>query len=97
MTDVIKMDYGLMEEMSKTFDQGAEQLNETLSEVQSLAQALEDGALLGRSGDAFADAIKSQLCKAIARLEEKFKELSRDIQKAAQDMKKEDAFSERQF
>ena len=97
MTDVIKMDYGLMEEMSKTFDQGAAQLNDTLAEVRSLAEVLEDGALLGRSGDAFADAIKSQLCRAIARLEEKFKELSRDIQKAAQDMKREDAFSERQF
>ena len=97
MTDEIKMDYGLMEEMAKTFGQGSEQLKETLSEVQSLAGVLEDGALLGRSGDAFAEALRNQLSKAITRLEEKFQELRDDINKAAADMKREDAVSARQF
>ena len=86
MSDIIKMDYGLMEEMSQTFQQGVEQLENTMQEMQSIANALEDGALLGRGGAAFTDAIRGKLCPAIARMTDKFNELAGDIEKAMAEM-----------
>lgn len=97
MSDIIKMDYGLMEEMSQTFQQGVEQLENTMQEMQSIANALEDGALLGRGGAAFTDAIRGKLCPAIARMTDKFNELAGDIQKAMADMKSADSTSQQQF
>ncbi len=97
MSDIIKMDYGLMQEMSQTFLQGVEQLDNTQQEMQSVANALEDGALLGRGGNAMVDAIRDKLCPAIARLTDKYKELSDDILKAMDDMQSSDTSSERMF
>jgi WXG100 family type VII secretion target len=97
MSDIIKMDYGLMEEMSQTFLRGVEQLENTMQEMQSIANALEDGALLGRGGAAFTDSIRGKLCPAIARITDKFNELAGDVQKAMADMKSADATSQQQF
>ena len=47
MSDIIKMDYGLMEDMNRTFLQGVEQLQDTNQVMQNVANELEDGALLG--------------------------------------------------
>lgn len=80
--DEIRVVYDLMDEMCQTFEQGAEQLQDTMTEMQNIASALEDGALLGRGGDAFKEAIRSKLCPAIARLTEKFNELRDDVQAA---------------
>lgn len=79
MSKDIQMDYGLMEEMSKGFQAGIEQLQDTLQEMQSIANTLEDGALLGDGGEAFTAAIRNKLCPAITRLSEKFEELSGDV------------------
>lgn len=95
--DVIKMDYGLMQEMSQTFLQGVEQLENTMQEMQSVANAMEDGALLGRGGEAFKEAIRDKLCPAIARMTDKYKELSDDILKAMDDMQSADSTSERMY
>lgn len=94
MSDIIKMEYDLMEEMKRTFLQGVEQLQDTSQEMQNIANSLEDGALLGRGGTAFVDAIRSKLCPAIARLADKFKELAGDIQGAVDDMKRADEKAE---
>jgi WXG100 family type VII secretion target len=95
--DVIKMDYGLMQTMSQTFLQGVEQLENTMQEMQSVANTMEDGALLGRGGAAFVDAIRGKLCPAIARMTDKYKELSDDILKAMDDMQSADTSSERMY
>jgi WXG100 family type VII secretion target len=79
MSDIIKMDYALMEEMSQIFRNGADQLEDTLKEMENIANILEGGALLGRGGEAFSDAIKTNLSQSIIRLRDKFEELSRDI------------------
>ena len=52
MTDEIRVVYPDMEEMSRTFQRGAEQLKDTMQEMQNIASVLEDGALLrfGRPG-----------------------------------------------
>lgn len=97
MSDIIKMDYGMMEDMAKTFLQGVEQLEDTNQEMQSIANAMEDGALLGQGGQAFTDAIRTKLCPAIARLTDKYQELAQDIQQAMSDMKSADTDSERLY
>ncbi len=97
MTDEIRMDYGLMEDMSKTFQQSVEQLQDTLSAVQNIANEMEDGALLGRGGDAFTEAIRNKLSPAISRLTEKFQELAEDVNKAMEDMRSADASTERMY
>lgn len=89
----IKMEYARMEEMAKTFQQGSEQLKDTLAQMQSIANTLQDGALLGQGGAAFTDAIRSKLCPSISRLEQKFQELQRDVLGALKDMQGADATS----
>jgi WXG100 family type VII secretion target len=93
----IKMDYGLMEDMNRTFLQGVEQLQDTMQAMQNVANEMEDGALLGRGGTAFTEAIRGKLCPAISRLTDKFQELAEDIQKAMEDMKSADTSSERMY
>jgi WXG100 family type VII secretion target len=97
MSDIIKMDYGMMEDMNRTFLQGVEQLQDTMQEMQSVANELEDGALLGRGGAAFTEAIRDKLCPAISRLTDKYNELAQDIMKAMDDMKSADTSSERMY
>lgn len=97
MSDEIRMDYGLMEDMSKTFQQSVEQLQDTLQAMQNVANELEDGALLGRGGDAFTEAIRNKLSPAISRLTEKMQELSEDINKAMEDMRSADSSTERMY
>lgn len=97
MTDKIKLDYRLAEEMIKTFHKSHEQLSQTRNEMQALAGMIENGALLGRGGDAFKDAIKSKLCKSIVNLEAKFKELEGDVKKAVEFMQQADNESRGKF
>jgi len=82
MTDEIRVVYPDMEEMSRTFQQGAQQLQQTMQEMQAIATALEDGALLGLGGESFVEGIRSKLVPAISRLESKFNELDRDVRAA---------------
>lgn len=89
----IKMEYARMEEMARTFEQGSQQLKETLAQMQSIANTLQDGALLGQGGTAFVDAIRNKLCPAISRLEQKFQELQRDVLGAMKDMQVADQTS----
>lgn len=97
MTDVIKMDYEAMQEMARTFLQGAEQFEDTMQEMQSIANNMEDGALLGRGGDAFTDALRGKMSPAISRLIDKFRELADDVNKAMQDMQEADTTSKGMF
>lgn len=91
--DKIQMVYADMEEMARTFQQGSEQLKDTLAQMQSIANTLADGALLGQGGAAYVDAIRTKLCPSISRLEQKFQELQKDIQAAKRDMEGADATS----
>ena len=97
MSNEIKMDYGLMEDMNRTFSQGVEQLQDTMQAMQNIANQMEDGALLGRGGAAFTEALRDKLTPAISRLIEKFEELAEDINKATEDMRSADESSQRMF
>lgn len=82
MSDEIRVVPELMDNMTQTFLQGVEQLQDTMQEMQRIANTLEDGALLGEGGQAFTDAIRSKLCPAISRLTDKFQELAEDVRTA---------------
>lgn len=90
MSDVIKLDYELAEDMIKAFNTGREQLQDVLQEVHSIANALEDGVLLGRSGAALVDTLRTDLGSAVSRLSGKFDEMSNDVKKAVQFMQEAD-------
>jgi uncharacterized protein YukE len=97
MADEIKLVYATAEDMIHTFDQGVEQLEKTFQEMQNVANMLEGGALLGRGGEAFTDAVRSKLCPAINRLDDKFKELIGDVHKAIEYMQQADKTSAGKF
>ncbi len=97
MADIIKMNYGQMEEMAQAFAQGAQQLESTISEMNNIAQMLENGGLIGEAGDAFTDALRSALIPAINRLMDKFTELQGDVLGAMQDMQQADQDSSRLY
>jgi hypothetical protein len=83
--------------MIHTFQQGVEQLEATNTEMKTVAGMLEEGALLGRGGEAFTEAIQGKLCPAIMRLDEKFKELAGDVHKAIEYMQQADKTSAGKF
>jgi WXG100 family type VII secretion target len=87
MQEEIKMEYPLMEEMKRTFQQGREQLQDTASELKGIADKLEGGALLGDAGAAFSDAVRSTLMMSVQKLSDKFEELEGDIQYAVDQMR----------
>jgi WXG100 family type VII secretion target len=95
--DEIKLNYDLAEDMIRTFLQGVEQLQDTMQEMQSIANTLEEGALLGRGGEAYTDAIRSNLCPSLGKLTDKFQELADDVKAAVGFMQEADAASQGMF
>jgi WXG100 family type VII secretion target len=95
--DEIKLDYGLAGDMAKTFQEGAEQLQDVMQEMTQISNMLEEGALLGRGGVAFVDAIRSKLNPSISKLTEKFTELKGDVEGAIKDMQEADKASADKF
>jgi uncharacterized protein YukE len=87
MVDV-KMNYGSMEKMKTAFKQAGSQLDQTMGEMKKLAKMMQDGALQGDGGSAFADAVNRKLMKRMKALHEKMIQMQGDIQ-AAVDAKKE--------
>ena len=87
MQNEIKMEYPLMDEMKRTFQSGREQLQDTTNDLKSIADKLEQGALLGQAGSAFADAVRGTLMSSVQKLSDKFEELESDIQYAVDQMK----------
>lgn len=95
--DEIKLDYGLAGDMAKTFQEGAEQLQDVMQEMTQISNMLEEGALLGRGGVAFVDAIRNKLNPSISKLTEKFTELTGDVEGAIKDMQEADKASAGKF
>jgi WXG100 family type VII secretion target len=91
------MDYDLMHKMAQDFHHGAEELQDTLTEIQNIANQMNDGALIGRGGDAFVDALRGPLSSSITRLIMKFQELRTDVIIAMREMKQADIESARKF
>jgi uncharacterized protein YukE len=75
----IELNYPLAEAMAQTFKQSVEQLQDTVQEMQKIANLMEEGGLRGRGGASFVDAIRSRLCPSLADLISKLEELSGDV------------------
>lgn len=95
--NVTKMVYAEAEKMVEILHTGAEQLQETIEAMQSIADKLDNGALLGEAGDAFATALRSGLNPAIDRLAEKLKERSDYVQTEIYDMQEAERRSQQLF
>jgi WXG100 family type VII secretion target len=78
----VRMNYESMETMASAFFKAAEQLDETMGEMQKVAQQMEGGALVGQGGSAFVDAIQSQLVPAMNIMRDKLSEMGEDINAA---------------
>jgi len=97
MANIVKMDYELMERMAQQFQDGAQQLDDTMRVALSIAGTLEDGALLGQTGDTFSYAIRCQLHSAVGRLRDKLEELSQDVMGAMLDLRDSDSGASSRF
>ena len=93
----VQMDYDMMEDMARLFRDGGQQFEDLTRAMQGIAQRLEDGALLGRGGQAFADAIQQKLCQKINLLGDKFSELSQDVYGALVDLRDGDTEAASRF
>lgn len=80
----VKMNYNSMENMEKAFHAAQQQVTDSSNEMEKIAKTLEDGALLGRAGDAFKDAIRSKLIQAMKQIAEDMGTLEKDINGARQ-------------
>jgi WXG100 family type VII secretion target len=78
MADV-RMNYGSMEQMAKSFHQAHEQLEQTIGEMDKVVKMMEGGALVGDGGQAFMEALNHKLKKRLQVLKEKMRELEGDV------------------
>jgi WXG100 family type VII secretion target len=75
----VRMNYGSMEQMAKSFHQAHEQLEQTIHEMDKVVKMMEGGALVGDGGQAFTEAINNKLKKRLAVLKAKMQEMEGDI------------------
>lgn len=80
--DEIRIVYPLMEEMRSALKDALQQLNATKQEMMSIASTMEGGALLGKTGSAFVEALRDKLCSAIARLSDQITEMDKGVHNA---------------
>jgi uncharacterized protein YukE len=77
-----------MMDARKAFDDAAKTLENTMSTAKSISAAMDNGALKGDAGENFTEAINNDLTKALQTLQAKMQEMSKDIQKAVDEMDK---------
>lgn len=97
MSEIIKMDYAAMEDMSNVFKKTANELDDLKKMMQKLADEMDGGALIGSAGQAFSGGIREALCPAIERLSSKMSELQGDIWGALTDLRDEDHEAQSRF
>ncbi len=93
----VQMDYDLMEDMARLFREGSQHLEDLQRSMQNIAGRLEGGALLGRGGDAFAQAIRGNLNARIRALQDKLDELGMDVYGALVDLRDGDTEAASRF
>ena len=93
MSEFNKMNYAQMQAMAASFGKAQQQLDETISVVNTIAEQLEAEALIGEGGTAFVDALRTGLVPSVTRLSAKMLELQGDVQRAEEDMRLADRSS----
>jgi uncharacterized protein YukE len=86
-SDVKKMVYPEAEQMIKILGEACNQLQDTISEMEGIANSLEGGGLLGQAGDAMAAGVRKQLIGSINRIIEGLEDGSRYIAMEQADMR----------
>jgi len=84
--NIKKMIYPEADQMIKVLGEAVNQLHDTISEMESIANALEGGALLGKAGDAMAGGVRKQLIGSINRIIEGLEDGSRYVAMERDDM-----------
>lgn len=86
MSDKISMNYEQVDDMIRALQQAIEQLQNTNTETDSIAAALEDGALIGDGGAAMCDALRGRLSPAVDRLIERFEQMIQMVEREKQQL-----------
>ena len=90
MVDKIRANYPAMEDMAKHCQMVAQQLQQTASAANKIAAQMQNGALVGKPGDAYVQAL-GQLQARTMKLSGKFIEVANDIKQAISDMQAADS------
>jgi WXG100 family type VII secretion target len=96
MADQIRTNYQALEDMAKQCDSVANRLAQTAAVSQKVAGQMQNGALIGRHGDVFVQALGIFFTK-VMKLSEKYREVAKDIRAAAQDMQRADSTAGAKF
>ena len=84
--NIKKMVYPEADQMIQVLKEACNQLHDTTSEMEGIANALEGGVLLGKAGDAFANGIRQKLIIAINQLIEGLEDGARYVGMERDDM-----------
>lgn len=82
MTQDLQADYEALQAMVHTFEQAAAQFDQLNRAVSSMAQTLDQGALLGVGGTKLVYVLESSLAKKATAGAEKFRKLASDVRRA---------------
>jgi hypothetical protein len=85
--NIKKMVYPEADQMIQILTEACNQLEDTIGEMEGIANALEGGALLGKAGDALAAGVRKQLISSIKKLIDGFEDGARYIAMERDDMK----------
>lgn len=88
--DKVVVVYADLEAMKQHCLETARRLQDTVKMAQAVAKQMNDGALIGDAGEAFANALNGPFTNSVNRLSDKFDEVASDIQGAIDDMKQAD-------
>jgi len=84
--NIKKMIYPEADQMIQVLGEACNQLHDTISEMEGIANALEGGALLGKAGDALASGVRQKLIIAINKLIDGFEDGARYVAMERDDM-----------
>lgn len=96
MADVIKTNYQALEDMARQCDTVSQRLAQTASLAQKISGQMQNGALIGKHGEVYTQALGIFFTK-VMKLSEKYREEAKDIRAAAQDMQRADSTAGQKF
>jgi len=96
MADIIRTNYQALEDMAKQCDTVAQRLAQSAGLAQKIAGQMQNGALIGKHGDVYTQALGMFFSK-VMKLSEKYREVAKDVRAAAQDMQRADSTAGHKF
>lgn len=96
MADQIRTNYQALDDMAKHCDNVSNRLAQTAGVAQQIVGQMQNGALLGKHGDVYTQALGMFFSK-VMKLSEKYREVANDIRNAAQDMQRADSTAGQKF